>query len=187
MVRLTSDDTLANDPTVAISVAKPLLSGAMYEHTRLCTNRSSLSPASLTTVASSLLSSVTSRCVLLRRPRPCDQTLTKRSHTRTSSMPLPSDILRQSLQPSAWATGCPKKIRSSGSTLPLYTRTPTRASKVVARTGASQPCHRRPRLILHRTPPCQWPQCPEAMADLSITAVNAAVEAPPCHLIPSSE
>lgn len=187
MTRHTSDDTLANDPTVAIFVAKPLPSGAMFEHTRLCTNKSSPSPASLTTVASNSLNWVTSRCVLLRTPRSCNQALTKRSHTRTSSTPLPSDILRQSLQPSAWAIGCPKKTRSSGSTLHLYTRTPTRASKVVARTGASQPCHRPPRLILHRTQPCQWPPCPEAMVDLSTTAANAAAEAPPCHLILSSE
>lgn len=57
------DDTQESAPTSATSVESHLPSVAMYAHTRSCTNRSSLSHASLTTVESSSHSLATSRSV----------------------------------------------------------------------------------------------------------------------------
>jgi hypothetical protein len=83
---------------------------------------------------------------------------------------------------------CPRRTRSCGNTLPLFTRTRTKASRVAARIDVSQPCPRLPLPIHHRTLLCRWPQYPEATADLSTsTAANAAAGAPPCHPTAFSE
>lgn len=99
-------------------------------------------------------------------------------------MPLRSGILPRSLRPSTQAIMSRKRTRSFGSTLPHCTRTPTRVSKVEARTGASPPC----RLLLHTPlpmPPCQWLPCLEATPALSTsTAATAAVAVHRCLLTP---
>lgn len=100
--------------------------------------------------------------------------LTKRSRIRTSSTPQLSDTLHKSSPTSARATGSRKKIRSSGSISRRYTRTPIRASKVVARIGEYLPC---PALVLctRRMPRCKWaPWTGTSLAITSMAVIAAA-------------
>jgi hypothetical protein len=101
-------------------------------------------------------------------------------------MPLLSGTLPQSLPLSTQATMSPKRTRNSGSTSHRYTRTPTRVSKVEAKTGASPPCHHPLLHTLLPTPLCQWLPWPEATPPLSTSkAATGRAAAHRCLPTPS--
>jgi hypothetical protein len=135
--------------TAAMFAAKHLHSVAMFVHTRLFTNRSSPSPADWMIVGSSSPSLETSRYVILTRV--AGMLLSMHSRTRTSSTLPPFDSLLRSSPLSTWATTYHMQTKSFGSISRRCTRTPTKASKDVAKIEEYPPCHHQRPPITHHT------------------------------------
>lgn len=91
-------------------------------------------------------------------------------------MPQPYDTLHRSLPPSTQATVLRKETKNCGNTLRRYTRTQTKASRAVVKTGEYRLCPHQVPCTRH-TPHCRCHPWTEGSLDTTSMAATAVVAA----------